>query len=253
MIPAAVDLHIHSALSPCGDSDMTPYNIVQMSILNGLNIIAVTDHNSALNVRSTMQAAHGTGLVVLPGIEVTTKEEAHILTYFKTADAAEEMGQFLFEHLPHISNMPDFYGPQLIYSDDDEITGCVDRLLISACDVSVDELALEAARLGGVIVPAHVDRTSYSLPVSLGFIPPELPAACIEISSKGDPSDAEKRYMRFKRYRVLRSSDAHYLEDISERSFFLNLEDLSRASILALLARPLAENERVYPSAESGE
>lgn len=235
MDPIAIDLHIHSALSPCGDGDMTPNNIVGMALLKELDFIAVTDHNSAKNLPAVLAVAEGEGICVLPGIEVTTKEEAHVLSYFDNLEAALELDAHLYEHLPKIMNKPDFFGPQYIMDEEDEITGEVDKLLISATDLSVNALYDAVTTLGGVLVPAHVDRKTYSLIASLGFIPPDLAVHTIEVSKATGFEEALSRFKYLKKYRLLHSSDAHNLGDIAEREYFIELPDLQRSTLLEFL------------------
>ncbi len=228
----AIDLHIHSVLSPCGGEDMTPNNIVNMAVIKELDYIAVTDHNTAKNLPAVMEAAKGIGLCVLPGIEVTTKEEAHILAYFDDLDKVMALDALLYEHLPDIKNRIDFFGPQWIMDAEDEIVGEVDKLLISATDFSVNDLAEKVADLGGVIVPAHIDRKTYSIVASLGFVPPELPVGTVEISKMMEFETVRKSFRFFKNYRMIHGSDAHQLEDIAEREYFIELEDLRKTTLL---------------------
>lgn len=225
----AVDLHIHSALSPCAQDDMTPNNIVNMALLKGLDAIAITDHNSCDNVCSAMKVA-GSRLVIIPGIEVQSREEVHLLCYF-----AELTTLFGFEavvryHLHGPANDPTRFGRQLILNERDEVIGEKNKLLISSVDLSIDEIVGEVRKRGGVVVPAHVDRPSYSIFSQLGFISPELGFKVLEISKNGAgifPRDDKITY--------LSSSDAHCLEDILEREIFLFVDDLSAYSLLKSL------------------
>ena len=213
------DLHIHSALSPCGDEDMTPNNIVNMALLKGLDIIAVTDHNSAANVRSVVKAADGK-IFVVPGIEVTTSEEVHVLCYFNTVEAAEDMGEYLKACMSGVKNRPEIFGRQLVMDENDKIIGEEENLLVNAVGLSIYEVQKAVMVREGIFVPAHIDRTSYSVTSNLGFLPPDLPVDGLEITSAGLTKYAEQ----YKEFQILTSSDAHYLENISEREHFLNPE-----------------------------
>lgn len=234
--PYAVDLHIHSALSPCGDEDMTPNNIVNMAKLIGLDIIAVADHNTAMNLPAMEKIAIENELLLLPGIEVNTREEIHVLTYFKDVKTALLMGEILYEKLPPILNDRKFFGNQMILNDEDEEIGQIDKLLISAVDLSIEEIAKIARELGGTIVPAHIDRRSFSIISNLGFIPEDLGITTIELSQ------AYKKGENFivdgmaERYRVLRSSDAHYLHQIMERGFFIHLKNKTTEALIQKLS-----------------
>ena len=117
------DFHIHSCLSPCSDMEMTPHSIAGMSYINGLNAIAVADHNTARNIRAVAKAAEEYGICVVPGIEAESAENIHLLCLFPTIEAAEEMGAFLESHLPPIKNRPDIFGEQWIMNEVDEKIG----------------------------------------------------------------------------------------------------------------------------------
>ncbi len=210
------DLHIHSALSPCGDEDMTPNNIVNMACLKGLDLIAVTDHNSAANIRSVAKAASG-NIMVIPGIEVTTSEEVHVLCYFSSIEAAEDMGELLKGHMSGVKNRPDIFGRQLIMDEADNIVGEEENLLINAVDLDIYQVQKTVAARNGIFVPAHIDKSSYSITSNLGFLPPDLPADGLEITEKG-LVEYNKQY---KQYEIFTSSDAHYLENIAERGHFI--------------------------------
>lgn len=235
MSTVAIDLHMHSVLSPCGDLGMTPNNIVGMALLKEVDYIALTDHNTAKNLPALFEVAKGEGLCVLPGIEVTTKEEAHILAYFDTLEGAMELDAILYEHLPDIPNKPDYFGPQYILDAEDEIIGEVDKLLISATDIGIDELAEIVKPLGGIIVPAHIDRKSYSIMVSLGFIPPDLPVKTVELSRATTVEEAKKKFRFFREYQFIHGSDAHQLEDMAEREYFIDLPDLRKSTLIEYL------------------
>ena len=226
------DLHIHSALSPCGDEDMTPNNIVNMACLLGLDMIAVTDHNSAANVRAVQKAAEGK-IKVVPGIEVTTMEEVHTLCYFPDADSAEDMGNLLKKHIGNIKNRPDIFGRQLVVDEDDVVLGEEELLLISAVNLSIYDIQKETKLRGGIFVPAHIDRSSYSILSNLGFLPPDLPVDGIEITGGADKELKET----YKDYGILTSSDAHYLGDISERENFFETNNKMTQNLFEFLCK----------------
>jgi len=213
----AVDFHIHSALSPCGDEDMTPGNIVNMALLKGLDIIAVTDHNSCANLPAVMEAARENGLMVIPGMEVQTKEEVHIVCLFKRMEGAMKFAEIVYNSLPDIKNSEEIFGRQLIFNGTDEIVGKEDRLLLSSSALSVNDVFILVRALGGICIPAHVDRPGFSIIANLGFIP----------SKKFTPAAALKKYPFLSKFKYIVSSDAHYLQDINEREFFIELDCLS--------------------------
>lgn len=224
---AYYDFHIHSALSPCADEDMTPNNIVNMARLKGLSMIAVTDHNSCGNLRAVMQVAANDPLV-LPGIEIETAEEVHILGYFPSLEQAEAMEKVVKEHLPFIPNRPEIFGRQLYMDADDTVTGEEEGLLVTATTLGVADVFSVVQNLGGVAVPAHIDRGSYSILSNLGFLPPELAIRTVEITAK-NRTRLEERY---KSLTILTSSDAHYLGDIAEMEQYIYISTKTTHEIL---------------------
>lgn len=213
------DLHIHSDLSPCGDSDMTPNNIVNMSCIKGLNIISVTDHNTTENLPAIMELCDKIDIKAIPGIEVATKEEVHVLCYFKDLCYAEQFGGIIYDSLPDIKNIPSIFGKQNIYNSRDEITGTLDKLLINASGYSLEETFALAEKYHGIMIPAHINKKSNSLLGVLGFIPPNLKINFAEVFTKLSIDGN-----LIKNLKILKNSDAHKLTDISEaeNSFELN-------------------------------
>ena len=226
------DLHLHSALSPCGDNDMTPNNIANMSIIKGLDIIALTDHNTCGNVRAVIEAA-GENLLVIPGIEVTTSEEVHVVCYFPTVEAAEEMEKLIKKSMIPIKNEPEIFGHQYYMDEEDNISGEEDILLVNACGMDIYDVFSEVKKLGGVAVPAHIDRSSYSILSNLGFIPPDLEFTAVEIT----PKNREKLMYEYNEYIILSSSDAHYLENISEPENYIELSNKSAEVFIDFLCK----------------
>lgn len=226
------DLHIHSALSPCADNDMTPNNIVNMAILKGLDMIAVTDHNSCKNVRAVTEAAAGRILVV-PGLEVETAEEVHVVCYFPDVGSAEQMGKIVEERLPKLKNETGIFGNQYYMDSRDEIVGEEEFLLVSATSMDIYEVFSEVSRLGGAAVPAHIDRSSYSVISNLGFLPPDLDITALEITK----SNRERLGKAYKDFKILTNSDAHYLWDISEAENFINISSKTTKNLIDFLCK----------------
>ncbi len=226
------DLHIHSCLSPCGDNDMTPNNIVNMALLKGLDVIAVSDHNSCGNVRSVMKVADGR-LLVIPAMEIETSEEVHMLSLFPTIEAAEEMENIIKSHSSGIINNPEIFGNQLYMDENDNVTGEETRLLVSATSLDIYETASFVKSLGGVPIPAHIDRSSYSIISNLGFIPPDINFPCVEITEK----NLETFSKDYKNFNVITDSDAHYLWDISEKIRYFETDNKIIENILQSLCK----------------
>ena len=204
---------------------MTPNNIVNMAKLIGLDSIAISDHNTTGNVISAMKVGEEAGLEVIPGMEVETIEGIHILTLYKDIDTALKMGEAVFSRLPKIKNKPEIFGEQIYMDENDRKTGIEETLLISSTDISVEELFELTKSCGALFIPAHIDRHSYSILTNLGFIPPELKIKYIEISKNvTDANEYISSRPDLRSYNVLRNSDAHYLEKMSERENFLDLK-----------------------------
>ena len=222
------DFHIHSALSPCGDKDMTPNNIVNMAAISGLDTIAISDHNTVGNVRAAIEAGKKCGIKVIPGMEVETAEEVHILTLYPSIDAAEYVAGEVYKKLPCIKNRPDIFGEQIFMDSEDNVCGYEDKLLISPTSLLLEELFDLVKSSGGLFIPAHVDRHSYSVLTNLGFIPDDLDIKNIEISmATTDVESYLNSRENLKKYNIFRNSDAHYLENISIKDAFLDVDDIN--------------------------
>ena len=212
------DLHIHSCLSPCGDEGMTPPNIANMAALLGLDLIAVTDHNSCRNAGAVMEAARMLGLPlrVLPGMEVTTAEEVHVVCLFPELAAAQAAGEEVEAALLPVKNKPEIFGHQWILGPGEERLGELETLLINATGLSIDEMPGFAKKYGGVAFPAHIDRTSNSVFANLGYFPDHLDFSFAEVwQPEVFFQDSAHRNIR-ERYAILKNSDAHYLEKMKE-------------------------------------
>ncbi|MGJ4849722.1 PHP domain-containing protein [Bacillota bacterium Meth-B3] len=228
----AADLHIHSCLSPCGDALMTPNNICRMALLKGLELIAVTDHNTARQLPAVEGVCREIGLNLLPGMELTTREEVHLLAYFRTVPEALAFSDALYPHLPDMPNRPAFFGEQQLMDAEDEPTGNEPRLLLSALDLGLDQLTGMILAAHGLPVPAHINRGSNGLLNVLGFLPPGAPYRALEVARHlpcPPLPDGPKR---------LHSSDAHRLEDIFEREVFLPLNQPTAEGFFAWIDGP---------------
>ena len=235
-----IDLHIHSALSPCAEEEMTPNNIVNMASLKGLQFIAVTDHNAIDNVAPTIAAAANHNLQVIPGIEITTQEEVHLLAYFQTAGQLVHFYQEVKNTLPSLNNRPDIFGHQYIFDQSDQIISEDPRLLMNAMQISFDQMVHLIRKHHGIPVPAHVNRNSFSVLSNLGFIPAGLPINTIEVVI--DPQNKQE-ILQFEQYRQIISSDAHDLGSILEQVFFIELNEIALRELINWLDTPKAGDE----------
>ncbi len=221
MIPLFYDLHIHSCLSPCGDDDMTPANLVGMAAVKGLDVIALTDHNTCRNCPAALYHGKNYGVTVIPGMELTTEEEVHVICLFPTLKDALDFDAFVQKRLMPIPNREDIFGKQQIMDEEDEVTGTMEYLLINATSISFDEAFLQASSFHGIAYPAHVDKTSTSLISNLGFVPPGSTFSCAEFHSFKNLHRIRREHPYFNDCNVICCSDAHYLEDIHEPEYQL--------------------------------
>ena len=228
------DLHIHTCLSPCGELTMSPRTVVAGARAAGLDLIAVTDHNTTENAAAVIEAAAGTGLAVLPGIEMTSSEEVHILGLF---EAGTDLGPFqaeVFRNLPDVPSKMKFVNDQVIVDAADYVTGFSPRCLFGATLFSVQATVDLIHGFGGLAIACHVDRESFSIISQLGFIPPGLKLEAVEISSRLTVAAAESALGPFDPLPVVRFSDAHKPEEIGAATteFFVagpSLAEIRRA------------------------
>jgi PHP family Zn ribbon phosphoesterase len=211
----SADLHIHTCLSPCSDWEMSPKKIVAKSIEKQLDIIAICDHNSAENVQAVMHLGEKMGLCVLPGMEICSKEEVHILGLFNAAEQAQAMQEFVYAHLPG-ENKAEVFGYQVIIDEEDEIRGEVSRLLIGASRLSLQDIVAKVHKLGGLSIASHVDRPSFGIIGQLGFIPTDLSLDGLEVSYRLPLNEVRKKIPGIVNFPCISSSDAHFPEDIGK-------------------------------------
>lgn len=229
------DLHIHSCLSPCAEDEMTPPNIANMAYLKGLQLIAITDHNSTRNVRAVVEAAAELPLTVIPGLELTTAEEIHVVCLFPSVDAAEAAGNEAESMLPPIDNDEAAFGIQQVMSADEVEQGRVARLLINATSISFDDVRQFAARHGGFCYPAHIDKQANSLLATFGMLPDYLPLPTVEVYRPAVFLATAQGAAVASQHRVVTSSDAHRLADISEAERTIELASCDFEGLRAAL------------------
>lgn len=214
------DLHIHTVLSPCADVEMIPPLIVQAALEKNIDIIAITDHNASANVRAVQKAAQGTGLTVLAGMEVQSREDVHLLTLFENIETLDAWQQQVDRALPDLPNDTDFFGEQFIVDETGEFIKGESRLLLNSTDFSIDEIIERVHTLGGIIIPAHVERKSYGLFPSLGLISDEWHLLALEISRHTSPAQAATTFPALRKYPLIQSGDVHRLEDFLGTTLF---------------------------------
>lgn len=236
MIPLFYDLHIHSCLSPCGDDDMTPANIAGMAAVKGLDVIALTDHNSCRNCPAAMYHGERYGVTVIPGMELTTREEVHVICLFPALSGALAFDAFVYRKLMPVPNREDIFGRQQIMDQEDRVVGTVENLLINATSISFDDVFPLAASYGGIAYPAHVDKSSNSLLSNLGFVPPGSSFSCAEFHDFKNLHRIQKEHPYFKGCHAICCSDAHYLEDILEPEYQILARSRAAEDVLASLS-----------------
>jgi len=214
------DLHVHTVLSPCAEVEMIPPLIVRRAVQLGLEIIAVTDHNSAGNVGAVIEAAAGSGLTVLPGMEVQSREEVHLICLFDEVEQVLGWQEQVFSSLPDLENDEDFFGAQYVVDATGEYLYTEKRLLSAATALSAEEVVAGVRALGGIVLAAHVDRPSFSLLANLGFVPPGLAIAGLELSRGADPVQVSQRFPQTAGHGKVVSGDAHRLDEMTARTMF---------------------------------
>lgn len=217
------DLHIHSCLSPCGDLDMSPRAIVERSLERGLDLIALCDHNSAENAGAALREGARRGLPVLAGLEISSREEVHVLAIFDTEKQALTMQDLVYRCLRG-TNRPELFGDQVVANEFDEVEGFNDRRLIGATELDLKDVVREAHRLGGLTIASHVDRPSFSILSQLGFIPSDLDLDALEVSRHMLRGSVRREIPEVGEFPIVAFSDAHFLDDIGRPHTLLFLE-----------------------------
>lgn len=220
------DLHVHTCLSPCAELDMYPGAVVAKALEEKIDILAISDHNSSENVRFVMEAAAGKPIKIIPGMEITSEEEVHLLALFNTLSELCKIQEIVYAHLPG-TNREEIFGCQAIVNGEGEVEGFNERFLLGATRLPLTEIVRQVHALGGVAVAAHIDRPSFSVISQLGFVDPEVPFDALEVSRSLGIAKGRLKYPELASYRFLTSSDAHLLKDIGRGITEMMLENPS--------------------------
>jgi len=225
------DLHVHTCLSPCGSNEMLPTTIVKEAKKRNLDLIGICDHNSVENVEAVKKAGEKEAMAVIGGVEITSREEVHILGLFDNDEALQDIKRMIEQNLPG-ENDEKAFGEQLIVDETDRITGSEGKLLIGATELSIQEVVDAIRDLGGLAVASHIDRESFGILGQLGFIPSGLRLDALELSASA-VGTRERFYQEYDMPFVT-SSDAHYLDDIGRSctTFFMkkiSVEEIRKA------------------------
>ena len=217
------DLHTHSCLSPCADNDNTPNNLLGMAHLAGINILALTDHNSTKNCPAFFEASKKYGIIPIAGMELTTSEDIHVVCLFKNLESAIQFDSFLDSHRMRVKNKPDVFGNQLILDGEDNLIGQIDDLLSVATDISVDDVYGLVKKYDGVAYPAHIDRESNGIIATLGAYPKHLEFGAVEFRDTENVKQYVNRF-HIEDKKVVISSDAHYLTGIKDKENYFEFD-----------------------------
>ena len=214
------DLHVHTVLSPCAEIEMLPPLIINEALQRGIDLIAITDHNASANVLAVQKAALGTGITVLPGMELQTKEEVHVLCLFDSIDQINSLQNIVDEKLPALKNRPDFFGDQLVVDEIGDFVRKEERLLITSVNLNLNEAYQIVNDIGGLFIPAHVNRKANGLLEILGFVPNEIPFMALEVSRHISPIEANQKFPQLSSYQIIQNGDVHRLSEFIGTTIF---------------------------------
>jgi len=230
------DLHIHTVLSPCGDLEMSPKHIITKAREQDLDILGITDHNTTRQCEVMQQIGAREGIHILCGAEINTREEVHCLAFFEDTVNLKAFEQLMKDHLPDIKNDPEKFGYQAVVDEDEQILAQPEKLLISAIDMTIEEVEQKVHDMGGIFIPAHIDRMRNGIIAQLGFIPETLHCDALEISPFMDHNSMLAKYGYLEKYMFIQSSDAHYPEDIGKVRTLFYLEKPEFSEVKMALA-----------------
>ena len=214
---------------------MTPNNLVNMAKLLGLDVIALTDHNTSLNCEAAIKVGEAVGVLVIPGMELTTAEDIHAVCLFPTLEQALGFSEYVDEHRIKVKNKADIYGRQVIMNEDDEEIGEIEHLLLPASFITITEAYQKAKEFGGICYPAHIDRDSLSILSVLGEIDPYCGFKTAELADLGKLDTLKQQHPILNELNIVNCSDAHYLENMREAQNTLDLPELTREAVIAAL------------------
>jgi PHP family Zn ribbon phosphoesterase len=214
---------------------MTPGNIVGMATVKNLSVIALTDHNSCKNCPPFMKYAEEFGIIAIPGMELCTAEEVHVICLFETLEDAMSFDAYVYTKLMVFQNDPDIFGKQQICNMDDEVIGLEPNLLINATTIPFDQVHDIVTKYHGIMIPAHIDKTANSILSNLGFIPPDAKFHCAELKDLKNLHSLRRKNLYLEKCNIITNSDAHYLHQINEPINYLYSESRNPKDILRAL------------------
>jgi len=221
--PFKADLHVHTVLSPCAEVEMIPPLIVEYALDLGIELIAITDHNSSANIEAVQKAARNTPLHVLPGMELQTREEVHCLCLFDTLEQIKLFQKLVSETLPQMENDAEHFGEQFVVDETGDFIRREEQLLLVSSSLSINDAWKVVNNLGGLFIPAHVNRKAFGLLENLGLVPTDIQIEALEISKHINPADAVKQFPQIKGYPLIQDGDVHRLDEFNGK-MILNIE-----------------------------
>lgn len=236
------DLHVHTVLSPCAEIEMLPPLIVSEAKIRGIDLIAITDHNASANISAVQKAALGSGITVLPGMELQTKEEVHVICLFDSIEQIVQFQNIVDRKLPPIKNRPEYFGEQLVVDDKGDFVRKEERLLITSTDLSINEAFNLVDEIGGIFIPAHVNRKANGLLEILGFVPVDIPILALEISRHISPKDVKIFYPQINSFEIIQNGDVHRLSEFIGTTIF----EIENPSISEIKLAIRKEADRSY-------
>ncbi len=239
------DLHIHTLLSPCGDLEMSPANIISLACQRGLDIIGITDHNTTKQCELIWKLAQKTNLTVIPGCEMTSREEVHCLGLFEDFDALRVFQDYLDQHLTIIPHNSVLLGYQVLIDEDENILEELENYLGASLDVSIEEIEQKVHELSGIFIPAHIDRPRNSLFSQLGFFPPELKVDALQISKLSEEGTIREKYKISSDITIVKFSDTHFPADLGKTYTLFEMESPTFSEIKMALAQENGRKVRI--------
>lgn len=226
------DLHVHTVLSPCAEVEMIPPWIARRALELGIGLLGITDHNASGNAAAVAEAAAAAGIRVLPGMELQTQEEVHLLCLFDDLEACLRWERKVWSRLPEAPNNEEVLGAQLLVDAEGDWLATEGRLLAASANMTLNEAIAGVHALGGLAIPAHVDRPAFSLLANLGFVPRDLPADALEVTRRFSPSRDLPQRHDLQGWPLIVGSDAHQLDEM-------------RALTLLVIAEPTLSEVRL--------
>lgn len=227
----AIDLHLHTLLSPCADNNMTPAIVLGRAQELGLEVVAITDHNTAENVAAFLDKGSEMGLKVFPGMELQTREDVHLVCLFEQLTQVFEWQKIVYEKLPDLQNKKEIFGEQWVVDQKGQKIREVERLLLVGTTLSVEEAVEIVHKLGGLCLAAHIDRQAFSLWGHLGGLPQSLPLDGVELTPHLPRRLEQMAQIKKEGFAYVVSSDAHYPDSIYAPQCFATLEEVSLAEL----------------------